>query len=47
MAAASAVAFSRLVDNETIFYVDIGNAFFFPTVPTIRRCGGIRRCRNW
>lgn len=30
LAAANAVAFSRLVDNETIFYVDIGSRFFLP-----------------
>jgi hypothetical protein len=30
MAVANAVAFSRLVDNETIFYVDIGARFFLP-----------------
>jgi beta-glucosidase len=30
LATANAVAFSRLVDNETVFYVDIGSRFFLP-----------------
>jgi hypothetical protein len=30
MAVANAVAFSRLADNETIFYVNIGERFFLP-----------------